>query len=84
MTSFPHQGPLDIQHHLSSLTRPVADHSAWARSVRWSCGRPGWKPTFEVEWGEAYRATIRAERARAFVALGINHPAGFLTVSSVV
>lgn len=48
------------------------DHSWWARSVRWSCGRPGYRPMFDHE--TAYRAAIREQYALARVRAGILDP----------
>lgn len=52
----PSRDPLPLDARLQ--LRLPADHSAWAQSVRWSCGRPGYVPVFD--W--------RAERDRAVCA----------------
>lgn len=59
------------------------DHSWWAKSVRWSCGRPGWVPLFDHE--AAYGDAIRAEYARAWTAAQILRAdgGGFLKITSV-
>jgi hypothetical protein len=49
----------------------MVDHSAWAKSVVWSCGRPGFKPMFD--WDEIFRRDVAFERMRAYVGLGIDH-----------
>lgn len=54
--------PLDVRLAL----RLGRDQSAWARSVRWSCGRPGYVPVFE--WRSEFDRMFRAEYARAFLA----------------
>lgn len=88
---FPHRPSPGHPCYLSSLSRaglarrgrlPLevrlglpGDHSTWARSVRWSCGRPGYVPVFD--WGAgAFRADydrallsatiIRADRVELF------------------
>lgn len=56
-----------------------ADHSSWARNVRWSCGRPG----FEAAYGPISISTprqhghpevIRQMRAEAYLSLAIQPP----------
>jgi hypothetical protein len=39
----------------------MADHSDWARSVRWSCGRPGFKPLGALFDWDSYRYGERRE-----------------------
>lgn len=43
---------------------PWRDHTWWARSVRWSCGRPGYTPLFD--WDEAYRDAVALGRMRGY------------------
>ena len=62
---------------------PWRDHSSWARSVVWSCGRPGYAgPFIALAHDAAYRRTVASERAAAFAALGIGHPAASIVVSA--
>jgi hypothetical protein len=47
----------------------------WAKSIVWSCGRPGWTPMFEQEsWGEVRRLVWAREYARAMSTVGILRP----------
>lgn len=57
------------------------DHSRWARSVRWSCGRPGYRPMFDHE--KAYRDAIREEYARARIGAQILRPATPLRITDL-
>lgn len=59
------------------------DHSWWARSVRWSCGRPGYEPMFD--WQESYQRSLYAEYARARVEAQILDPSNvsFLPITAV-
>lgn len=62
------------------------DHSWWARSVRWSCGRPGYTTSqlrFDAE--QSYRRTLAAEVAYAFTVAQILSADGdgFIKVSGV-
>lgn len=47
------------------ITRP----RPWAKSIRWSCGRPSYRPTFD--WAGAYQEAHTAELVRAFTEWGI-------------
>jgi hypothetical protein len=65
------------------------DHSGWARSVRWSCGRPGARVELNLDWfGEwfaEYAATMRAtERASvwSWAALAVTPPASFVKITA--
>jgi hypothetical protein len=63
----------------------IMDHSGWARSVRWSCGRPGF--TAGISLGLDYaelvaRARLQARMA-AYVGLGIVQPRADFRVTAV-
>ena len=58
-----------------------ADHSAWAKSVRWSCGRPGYRPTIHVlDRDELAARVARDVRMAAYVSLGINQPSSRVVI----
>lgn len=65
------------------LLKLPRDHSSWARSVRWSCGRPGYEPMFD--WQESYQRSLYAEYARARAEMQILNPydVSFLPISTV-
>lgn len=46
---------------------PPPDQS-WAKSVRWSCGRPGYRPLFD--WREAWERALWEDRARYYASIG--------------
>lgn len=57
--------------------RPVADHSSWAKRVRWSCGRPGYMPTFTdnlASWGKLRQQVLMEDYARAMTTAQILRP----------
>lgn len=63
-----------------------ADHSWWARSVRWSCGRPGFDMRGLRWWSEdAPKAAMRADLVSQWLtaALAVNLPEGFVKITSV-
>jgi hypothetical protein len=62
----------------------IADHSGWARSVRWSCGRPGFKPVGPLfDWGET-RFDDRLEAALCWqIGAGIVRPEHTFKVTAV-
>ena len=45
------------------------DSSWWARSLTWSCGRPGYTPRFD--FASSWEASIRAEYARYWVGAAV-------------
>lgn len=57
------------------------DHSGWARSVRWSCGRPSVKPQFDFE--QRTLTTDLAPRFWWLVAAGIVEPRHTFKVTAV-
>ena len=63
----------------------IFDHSGWARSVRWSCGRPGfvWPsgPLFDHE--AAAQRTMRELRMGAYVGLSVTEPRDLFRVTVV-
>lgn len=71
--------PLDVRLAL----RLGRDHSAWARSVRWSGGRPGYVPVFD--WRSELDRSFRTEYVRAFLASQIVRAdrLDFLRISAV-
>jgi hypothetical protein len=60
----------------------IMDHSGWARSVRWSCGRPGF--TVGISLGLDYAELVaKAAHMEAYVGLGIVQPGADFRVTAV-
>ena len=62
---------------------PWRDHSSWARSVVWSCGRPGYVPLFREGESEYRRAYLEEWARFGALAAQVNPPDAFIGVSGV-